>query len=120
MVNIPNNNDAAKIIITSLAHKKTVEFFPYDFEFDDDYKPEWGNYDAFGRMDPIMTYKRTTRDVNISFNVVAEDTKTASDNFDYLQILINCLYPQYGDFSNETNFLQEQNSEISKAIESLS
>jgi len=111
MVNIPNTNEKAQIRITSLAHKfgdfqTEVVFFPYDFEFDDTYKPEWGNYDAFGRMDPIMTYKRTTRDINVSFNVVAESATTAKQNFDNLQILINCLYPQYNDLSDQVSSLQ--------------
>ena len=117
MVNIPNANKRAQIVIKSLAHGDEVSFFPYDFEFDDSYKPEWGTYEAFGRMDPIMTYKRTTRDVNVSFNVVAENAKTASDNFDYLQILINSLYPKYNDFNSQAESAQAQNSEISKAIE---
>jgi hypothetical protein len=111
MVNIPNNNDRAKIKITSLAHKfgdfqSEVIFFPYDFEFDDTYKPEWGSYDAFGRMDPVMTYKRTTRDITVSFNVVAEDSITAKNNFNNLQVLINCLYPKYNDFNTDISSLE--------------
>jgi hypothetical protein len=111
MVNVPNNNEKAKIKITSLAHnfenfQSEVVFFPYDFEFDDNYKPEWGSYDAFGRMDPIMVYKRTTRDVTLTFNVVAEDSKTAKDNFDSLQVLINCLYPKYNNFESDITSLE--------------
>jgi len=106
MVNIPNANKRAQIVIKSLAHKTEVSFFPYDFEFDDSYKPEWGSYEAFGRMDPIMTYKRTTRDINLSFNVVAENAQTASDNFDYLQILINSLYPQYSNVGSNVSTIE--------------
>jgi hypothetical protein len=95
MVNIPNSNKKAQVIITSLAHKQTIEFFPYDFDIDDSYKPQWGEYEGFGRMDPIMIYKRTTRDVNLSFNVVAESAGMAIKNFNNLQTLIKCLYPTY-------------------------
>jgi len=115
MVNIPNTNPRAQVIITSLAHKddkgrlQTISFFPYDFDIDDSYKPDWGTYDAFGRMDPIMTYKRTTRDVNLSFNVVAENATTAFDNFKNLQILIKCLYPTYQAVDlTTTQILQEK------------
>lgn len=105
MINIPNANERAQIVIKSLAHKNIpISFFPYDFEFDDSYKPDWGTYEAFGRMDPIMTYKRTTRDVNLSFNVVAENSEMAGKNFLYLQNLINCLYPQYNDFENDNSW----------------
>jgi hypothetical protein len=117
MVDIPNANDRAQIVIKSLAHKTEVSFFPYDFEFDDSYKPEWGSYEAFGRMDPIMTYKRTTRDVNLSFNVVAENAQTASDNFDYLQILINSLYPQYSDFGNDISSLEKTLSSKQESLD---
>lgn len=115
MVNIPNTNKRAQIVIKSLAHGDEVSFFPYDFEFDDSYKPDWGSYEAFGRMDPIMTYKRTTRDVNISFNVVAENPQTASDNFDYLQILINSLYPKYSSLGSDlssTELLSAKQDEL--------
>lgn len=106
MVLYPNPNERARVVITSLAHKDTVEFFPYDFEFDDNYKPDWNSYDAFGRMDPIMVYKRTSREANLNFNVVAEEsmfddlTKPptlghAEYNFNQLQNLIKFLYPVY-------------------------
>lgn len=94
-LNQPNTKKEAQIIIKSLAHQELITFFPYDFEFDDNYKPDWGTYDGFGRMDPIMTYKRTTRDISISFNVVAENANMASVNFQNLQKLIKCLYPTY-------------------------
>lgn len=94
-VNWPNSNSEAHIIITSLSRGDIISFFPYDFEFDDSYKPEWGSYEGFGRMDPIMTYKRTTRDVTVSFNVVAENSGMALTNFANLQKLIKSLYPTY-------------------------
>jgi len=114
MVNVPNTNDRAFVKITSLAHNQTIRFFPYDFEFDDSFKPEWGNYDAFGRMDPIMIYKRTTRDVNLSFNVVAEDQQSAADNFTSLQTLIKCLYPSYKDvdISTTAQALEEKRNKL--------
>jgi hypothetical protein len=84
------------VVITSLAHgNKNVEFIPYDMEFDDNFKPEWTTYDAFGRMDPIAIYKKTTRNATLSFNVVADNQQQALDNFNRLQDLINFLYPVY-------------------------
>jgi hypothetical protein len=125
MVDIPNTNTSAQVIITSLAHKDKknkniqISFFPYDFEFDDSYKPEWGSYEGFGRMDPIMTYKRTTRDVNLSFNVVAENSDMAKINFLNLQTFIKCLYPSYKsvDLSATAQILQERRDEIIAQID---
>lgn len=86
-----------RIVITSLAHGAEVSFFPYDFEFDDNFKPEWNSHDAFGRMDPVMIYKKTTRDMTISFNVVSNNKEQAIEHFKSLQNLINFLYPQYSN-----------------------
>lgn len=94
-INPPNTNDKAKVIIKSLSSDYVVEFFPYDFEFDDIFRPEWGTYEGFGRMDPVMTYKRTSRTATLSFNVVAENKEQAEDNFNFLQLLIQGLYPSY-------------------------
>lgn len=98
--------DRAKILIKSLAHNDTVSFVPYNFTFDDNFKPEWQEYNAFGRMDPVMVYKKTSRDINISFDVVShsdliqntknEDLASSSErNFIHLQTLIKFLYPKY-------------------------
>lgn len=126
---IPNNHERARIIITSLAHNESVSFFPYDFEFDDNYRPDWNSYDAFGRMDPIMTYKRTSREVNVSFNVVAENIvnvvsgnvvnfntlkqdETAEYNFQELQKLIRFLYPVYDNPLGNAGTMEERRNKI--------
>ena len=94
-VNKPNTQPKAQVTITCLSTGVEVQFFPYDFEFDDVFRPEWGTYDGFGRMDPVMTYKRTSRTANLSFNVVAESKEDAESNFSNLQTLIQGLYPKY-------------------------
>lgn len=97
---LPNNDTKAKVIFTSTSRNINIEFFPYDFEFSDTYKPEWNSYEGFGRMDPIMVYKRTSRDASLSFNVVADDTSSAENNFRNLQNFIQCLYGTYEGVSN--------------------
>jgi len=105
-INKPNTEPIAKVRITCLSTGQEVQFFPYDFEFDDIFKPEWGSYDGFGRMDPVMTYKRTSRTANLSFNVVAESKEDANSNFRYLQTLIQGLYPKYNPVSvTDSQFL---------------
>ena len=90
-INPPNTNSKAQVIVTSLITGEPISFFPYYFEFDDIFRPEWGTYEGFGRMDPVMTYKRTSRTATLSFNVVAEERnddilsnterQTAENNF---------------------------------------
>lgn len=94
---IPNQSDfsVVKIYDSSKKEELAITFRPYDFKFNDSYKPEFNNYDPFGRMDPVMIYKRTTRDVTLSFKVVAERQQDAEENFLKLQKLITFMYPTY-------------------------
>jgi predicted nucleic acid-binding Zn-ribbon protein len=124
-INLPNPSAKAQVIITSLITGEPISFFPYDFEFDDIFRPEWGTYDGFGRMDPIMTYKRTSRTATLSFNVVAEERNddilsntgrpTAENNFEKLQKLIQALYPTYASPRTSTSELLGQRERLINA-----
>jgi hypothetical protein len=134
-INKPNTERIAQVRITCLSTGEKVQFFPYDFEFDDIFKPEWGSYDGFGRMDPVMTYKRTSRTANLSFNVVAEsktkdlpkdlqknpDIPTAENNFENLQKLIQGLYPKYKTpiFVGNTADLQSKKEQLVKDLSAI-
>lgn len=142
-------SDRAKITITSLAHNKSVSFIPYNFTFDDNFKPEWNSYDAFGKMDPVMIYKRTSREINISFDAVSqmnvqdvvsesqlarmqnnrvpEISMVSENQFEQLQRLIQFLYPVYsqplnsvGDIGSMQEKLNEKRNQLSYTEEMLS
>ena len=92
----PNSSDKQQILIISSNPKiNEMRFSPYDFKFVDSFKPEFNSYEAFGRMDPIMIYKKTSRDVSLSFKVVAENEGDAEKNFKMLNNLIQSIYPTY-------------------------
>lgn len=118
-INLPNTNSKAQVRITPLRGGQLISFFPYDFEFDDVFRPEWGTYEGFGRMDPVMTYKRTSRTATLSFNVVAENSQQAQTNFSSLQRLIQGLYPRYKSpsFIGNTNNLEQRLQELQSSIE---
>lgn len=120
-INPPNTNLKAQVIITSLITGKPISFFPYDFDFDDIFRPEWGTYEGFGRMDPVMIYKRTSRTATLSFNVVAENEEQAKTNFSSLQKLIQGLYPKYkspsfGDTAGLEQRIQQINNDINTSF----
>jgi predicted nucleic acid-binding Zn-ribbon protein len=121
-INPPNTNDKAQVRITSLSTDLVSQFFPYDFEFDDIFRPEWGTYEGFGRMDPVMTYKRTSRTATLSFNVVAENKEQAENNFNSLQLLILGLYPTYKplSFSSNENVQQSLSAAVQNRSNNLS
>lgn len=116
MINIPNSNIKALVKIESLAWGgKPIEFFPYDFEFDDNFKPDWGSYEGFGRMDPIMTYKKTSRNITLSFNVVAENSKMARENIEKLNSLLSYLYPVYEQIKFDNQEPQAAENSVTQA-----
>lgn len=132
------NLERSNIIIKSLAHGDSVSFIPYNFTFDDNFKPDWQEYNSFGRMDPIMIYKKTSRDINISFDVVGEmtledfleatssgtnaNTKIGSvslGNFAQLQKLIKFLYPVYSEPLSQVSDIKNLKQQLNNVTNQL-
>jgi hypothetical protein len=90
----PNTGEKRQIIITDKFSNRLM-FSPFNFKFTDNIKPEFQSYDGFGRMDSIVTYKRTSRDASLSFKIVAETNDDAKYNFIELNKLILAMYPSY-------------------------
>jgi hypothetical protein len=83
-----------KIIIKSIAWNKHVTFEAAIQTFRDSYKSEWKEEFVYNRMDPIATFIRTGRVIEISFDVVAESAAQAAHNFQAAQLLADMQYPQ--------------------------
>ena len=96
----PNTSEKRQIIITDKFANRII-FSPFNFKLTDNIKPEFQSYDGFGRMDSIMTYKRTSRDASLSFKIVAETNEDAKYNFKELNKLILAMYPSYNGVSAE-------------------
>lgn len=92
---VPLNRNPNRQIIITLKDNIQCKFSPFDFKFNDSIKPEFQSYEAFGRMDPVMIYKKTSRDVNLSFKVVSESDEESMQNFEDLNALIIGMYPTY-------------------------
>jgi hypothetical protein len=65
--------------------------------FSDSFKSNWNKTSVLGRMDPIATFKDTTRTINIAFDLPAYSETEAAINMRKLQILTQGLYPVYED-----------------------
>lgn len=83
------------ISITYLPTNNTVSFSGYVEGMKDSYTLNWNTDEVYGRIDPIYTYKSTTRKVNISFHVPSESLGDAKANFKKLQTLLTFSYPVY-------------------------
>jgi len=64
-------------------------------QFSDDYSVDWSPETVYGRMDPIQTYKGTTRKIQIDFDVLAENEQRAEENMIAVREFIRFMYPKY-------------------------
>ncbi len=65
--------------------------------FSDSFKSNWNQEPVYGRMDPIVTFQNTTRNISIGWAVVASNQDEAIDNLRKCGRLFSMLYPTYAD-----------------------
>ena len=88
-------NAGQKIVFYHLVSKKTVVFPAFITQFEDQFSSDWNEEYAFGRMDPISTFKRTGRKINLGWQIVAESAADAMQNLGRISTLLKMLYPSY-------------------------
>jgi len=94
--------DSKLIVIKSLTYNVFYSFLPYNFKMTEILNPDWNEQYVIGRTDPISTFKRMTRKINISFEARAVSEKNSS-NYDVsieelmhtVDHLKKSLYPRY-------------------------
>jgi len=78
-----------------LPSKLSVAFKAYMKNFQDLFSSQWNAEGVYGRMDPIPTFKRTTRKISFTISILAANKKEAIDNLTGVQAIIQMLYPTY-------------------------
>jgi len=78
-----------------LVSSTKVAFRAFLTQFEDQFTSEWNEEFAFGRMDPISTFKKTGRKIALGWSVVAESPEHAVENLSKVSKLIRMLYPSY-------------------------
>ena len=73
----------------------SVRFPAFLTQFEDQWSSEWNEETVFGRMDPISTFKRTMRKINLGWEIAAESGAQARENIANISALIQMLYPSY-------------------------
>tara|TARA_Y100001963_G_scaffold158902_1_gene260284 strand:+ start:2420 stop:3184 length:765 start_codon:yes stop_codon:yes gene_type:complete len=84
-----------KIEFYHIPTDQAVDFKAYITDFSDDYSSNWESEEVYGRMDPIQTFKNTSREITISFDIVAGSLAEAKSNLEKFSKLIGFLYPNY-------------------------
>ena len=89
------NTAGQRLEFFHLVSRTQVAFRAFITQFEDKFSSEWNEENAFGRMDPISTFKRTGRKISLGWDVVAEDSASAKKNLEDVSKLIRMLYPSY-------------------------
>ena len=83
------------IFITHVPSNTTISFQPFLTSFSDNFKSDWNQSYVMGRMDSIPTFKRTTRVINMGFDVPAASAADGGQNLENAKKLAKFLYPVY-------------------------
>lgn len=78
---------------------RSVYFRPLNLSFAKSISPEWSEGGAFGRVDPIVSYQRTTRTYSVSFELHAFAPEDLGVMYNKMVWLDSMCYPMYGSDS---------------------
>lgn len=97
------NKCGSFIRITHLSSGRSAHFIGAEVKLQDVFSSEWNEEPVYGRMDPISTFKHTSRKINLSWQILNEDARVGRDNMIEIQKLISFLYPNYYNQSNNAS-----------------
>lgn len=81
----------------NIRNKDEVFFKAFITAFNESFTPNFNATEVFGRTDPIMQYKNTTRSITLAWKMPAASEGEAYENLGKVQKLITMLYPTYTD-----------------------
>ena len=88
-------NDFFTIKFIHLPTATEVQFKGWVNEFADQFTSVWNDTPVYGRMDPMSTFQRTSRQISMGFSVVSDSRQEAVKNLANVNALIEFLYPVY-------------------------
>jgi hypothetical protein len=83
------------IYIYSYSSNTRVQFPAFLTDYSDSFKASWSSTSIYGKMDPIATYKNTTRSITLAFDVPSESQKESLNNLQKMDAIIKGMYPIY-------------------------
>jgi len=89
------NKDFFTIKFKHLPTKATTTFQGWVTTFSDNFSSQWNEVPVYGRMDPLSTFTRTSRKIQLAFDVVSDSGAMAEKNLQRVNKLITFLYPLY-------------------------
>jgi len=67
--------------------------------FSDQYTTNYNSEEVYGRMDPVQSYKSTSRTISVSIDIVSGSLEESKENIAKCGMLFNMLYPVYSSNS---------------------
>ena len=89
-----STNSGYNIFIENITVQKKIDFPGFITDFSDNYQMAWTPNNVYGRMDPIMTYQRTSRSATLSFDVLSPDKETSVENMKKIRQFFQMMYPK--------------------------
>ena len=89
------NDKALYLSFYHLAANREVNFKAFITSFNQSLATDWAQDQVFGRNDPIVTFKSTTRKLGLAFQVPAASLEEASQNLVRANTLAQFMYPAY-------------------------
>lgn len=90
-------NKGMVIEFTHVPTGNVVAFKAFITAFNETYGSDWSSEVVYGRADPIMLFKNTTRKITLAFKIPAMTEGEAYQNLGKVQMLTQFLYPTYKD-----------------------
>lgn len=86
--------------------KQTVSFKAFITNLSDAFNSDWNSEHVYGRNDPILTFRNTSRSISLSFDVPASTKDESILNLSRIQKLTSFLYPAYASAGSATTITQ--------------
>lgn len=101
--NVLANALRQRIEIQHVPSGRIVAFKAFVTQFDDQYQTEFSQEQVFGRMDSIQTYRGTTRQINLSWDVPSSSEMEAEIHLERCSTLMTMLYPVYTNTADKNS-----------------
>lgn len=88
-----NHNGSIPFYIQDLRNGEFINFRATLSDFSETYSPQWAEEQYFGRIDPIKTYKSTTRKINLSFKIFSTSEADHQVMWEKIDYLTSLVYP---------------------------
>ena len=100
-------NPFFEIKITHLPTNQLIVLPGWVTQFSDNFTSNWNPQNVYGRMDPLVTFENTQRQITLAFDVVSANLDEAVTNLANVNRLIEFLYPVYeGNSRTQQNTLK--------------